>query len=283
MRRNLMASSLFAAFLGLSPAMAAAEIALRFGIYTSDKASEMVRQFRPLLNTLEQDLGARLGETVTISMQVAASYETGIADIVDGRVDFSRFGPASYVLATRANPGLHLLAAENNKGGKRFNGLIIVRADSPVRNVSELRGKRFAFGDPNSTIGRYLSQQQLLAAGINANELAGHDYLHRHDAVAKAVAAGDFDAGAVKSRTLAKALARGAPLRALVAFENMTKPWIARADLDPALLAALREVLLALRDPVALEALGKDGFFPAEDREYQFIRDAMLASEAFGG
>lgn len=282
MHRNQSASRVLAGLLILLPSFAVAEIQLRFGIYTSDKATEMVRQFRPVMNALERSLAERLSEPVTISMQVAASYEAGLEDIVEGRVDFSRFGPASYVLATRANPGIHLLAAENNKGRKRFKGLIIVHADSPIQTLQDLRGKRFAFGDPRSTIGRYLSQQQLLEAGISAPDFASYAYLGRHDAVAKAVAAGDYDAGAVKARTLKKALSSGTPLRILSEFDNITKPWIARANLDQRVVSALRESLLQMQDATALKALGKDGFFPAGDAEYQFIRAAMVASEAFG-
>lgn len=260
---------------------ASAETVLRFGVYTSDKASDMVRQFRPLMNAIEQGLQERTGTPVRVSMQVASNYEKGIEDLVEGRVDFSRFGPASYVMAKRANPEVRLLAMESKNGGKRFKGLIVVHADSAYQSVGELRGARFAFGDPRSTIGRYLVQKYLVEHGVYSGDLASYHFLGRHDAVARAVAAGNFDAGAVKSRTLQKAVKAGVPLRELASFENVTKPWITRAGMEDELYGALRDTLLGIKDSEGLKGLGKEGFLPGDDSEYDFIRQAMTASAAF--
>jgi hypothetical protein len=50
--------------------------------------------------------------------------------------------------------------------------VIAVQKDSPLKTLAELKGKKFAFGDQNSTIGRYLAQfyedgpeKQLLLSG----------------------------------------------------------------------------------------------------------------------
>ncbi len=281
MRLATISLSFFLLSLCNGNANAQTEIQLRFGVYTSDKASDMVRQFRPLMNVLEERLQTQMERPVRISMQVASSYEQGIADIVTGSVDFSRFGPASYVIATGENPQLRLLAMESNKGSKRFRGMIIVHADSALQSVPELAGARFAFGDRRSTIGRYLSQQHLLENGLRATDLGEYVYLERHDAVANAVASRQFDAGAVKSGTMKKYLAKGAPLRVLAHFDNVTKPWIARAGLDPEVFDALRTAMLTFDDQTALASLGKEGFLAGSDSEYDFVRKAMTATRSF--
>ena len=84
---------------------------------------------------------------------------------------------------------------EDKKGERRFSGVIVVGADSSIKRLADLAGKRFAFGDENSTIGRYLAQAELVKAGIRARDLAHYEYLGRHDLVAKAVSLGDFRAG----------------------------------------------------------------------------------------
>ena len=91
---------------------AKADITLNFGLYASDKPTEVVRQFRPVLSFLERDIGARLGEKTSIQIQVSRGYEEGIENLVAGRVDFARFGPASYVLAKQANPALSVHASD---------------------------------------------------------------------------------------------------------------------------------------------------------------------------
>ena len=258
-------------------------VQLVFGIYTTDKPSEVVKETRPALDALEQAATDALGKPVKVKMNVATSYEVGLQNLLDRKVDFAKFGPATYVLARRAQPGLHLLAMESSKGEKTFNGVIAVHADSDIKAIRQLAGKRFAFGNAQSTIGRYLSQLHLHENGIDATNLASFVYLDRHDLVGSEVGAGNYDAGALKESTFKKQVAAGVPLRALDTFPNVTKPWVAHEGLDPELVAALRTALLGLDDPKALAALGKDGFLPSEDADYERIRESMDDNPLFHG
>jgi len=218
-------------FLIFSPLAALAEIQLTFGAYTADKATEVVRQFRPFLTYLETELSRALDQPVKIKMQISNNYDTAIDNLVTGAVDIARFGPASYVTAKSRNPGIEIIAMETKNGQKAFQGVIAVARDSDITQISELRGRSFAFGDPLSTIGRYLAQKVLLDAGIRSADLSGQDYLGRHDRVGTAVGNGDFDAGALKSSTFNKLRDKGVPIRKLVSFDNVTKPWLAASTL----------------------------------------------------
>ena len=51
---------------------AKADITLDFGLYASDKPTEVIRQFRPVISFLERDIGARLGEKTSIRIQVSS-------------------------------------------------------------------------------------------------------------------------------------------------------------------------------------------------------------------
>jgi phosphonate transport system substrate-binding protein len=205
----------------------------------------------------------------------------GLTDLVEGTVDFARFGPASYVLAKRQEPDLSILAIESQKGVKVFYGIICVREDSDIQAVAQLRGRSFAFGDESSTIGRYLSQLYLLNHGIRVNQLASYAYLGRHDLVGTAVGLGRYDAGALKDNTYFDLIEAGIPLREIARFPNVTKPWIARAGMAERIKEALATVLLTLDDPVALGALSKDGFLEGDDSDYDTIREAMDRNNEF--
>ncbi len=284
MRNIATVSSLIAPlFLALATGTfpARADVDLRFGVYVSDKPTEMVRKFRPVLDALEAAMSGELGEPVHIRMRVARDYETGIEDLVTGAVDFARFGPASYILAKERNPALRILAVESEKGTKVFYGIICVSEDSPIRALEDLRGRSFAFGSQRSTIGRYLSQDLLNRHGITARDLATYDYLGRHDKVGTAVARKQFDAGALKEGTFKKLVAKGVSIRAIASFPNVTKPWIARGSLAPKVFAALRATLLRMRDPAALKALNRDGFLEGSDDDYAVIRKAMASNARF--
>ncbi len=254
---------------------------LVFGVYTSDAATEMVKQFSPALDVLEVALGEQLGERVKISLKVASTYEGGVEDLTSGRVDFARMGPASYVMAKELNPGVRILAMESKKGSKTFNGVICVREGSDIESVAQLKGKRFAFGDARSTIGRFLAQELLVENGIRSENLEGFDYLGRHDKVGMAVGSGMYAAGALKEGTFKKLVAAGEPIQVIASFPNVTKPWIARAGMAPELFDGLQKVLLATDDEKALGALKKDGFLPGDDADYDSIRSAIEASHSF--
>ena len=173
------------------------------------------------------------------------------------------------------------MAIESKKGQKHFQGIICVQKDSAIASISDLRGKSFAFGDERSTIGRYLAQQYLMQDEIYAADLNRYHYLGRHDLVGLAVAAGQYDAGALKENTFNRLLEQGQPLRVLATFDNVTKPWVASHLLNSKLKEYLKQVLLTLDDKDALNALKKDGFLLGEDDDYQMIRLAIENNHKF--
>ena len=85
-------------------------------------------------------------------MIIFKSYGEANDALISGDVDFVRFGPASYVIAKDRDPGISLLAMEHKDGEKRFGGVIVVRTNSTIRELSDLKGSRFAFGDEELTM-----------------------------------------------------------------------------------------------------------------------------------
>lgn len=265
----------------LASSVALAEVSLNFGVYASDKPTTMVKKFKPILNDLEEIMSRELDEPVSIRMQISSSYENGIQAIASGKVDFARLGPASYVEVVKLDPAVRLLAMESKEGSKRFNGVICASGLNQIQSVNDLKGKRFAFGDEKSTIGRYLSQQYLLQHGIKAADLGSYEYLGRHDRVGYAVAAGEFDAGALKESTFKKLLKKGVVLRPIATFQNVTKPWVARSGLRERVFSVLRLALLEYNNPGGLKALGKDGFVAGSHEDYIPIITAVRNNPEF--
>ncbi len=279
-RAGLLLAGIFAST--FSPLVfAESTLRLNFGVYSSNKPSAMVKVYRPILKELETNMSRRLERDVDIRMQIAKDYDQGISHLINGRVDFSAFGPASYIEAKRMNKDISILAIENVNNSKVFYGIIAVGLDSPITSIKELKGKSFAFGDEGSTIGRFLSQLELEQAGIRASDLNRFEYLGRHDKVGTAVGAGSFDAGALNEKTFKKLTEAGEPIRELVRFPNVTKPWIARSGLDQEILEALRASLLEVNDKKILAALKIEGFLEGNDTDYKVIRKAMENNHAF--
>lgn len=277
--RSLSALALALGVLAAPPAQA--EVKLVFGAYTSEKPLSMVRQLRPTLNAVAANMSAILGEPVKIKMEVAKSYVEGISLLTSGRADFMRLGPASYATASEFHKQLQLLAVENKRGKKQHSGVICVREDSDITDISQLRGRSVAFGNSRSTLGRYFAQSLLMDNGIYARDLSRYEYLGRHDRVAKAVGAGEYDAGALSKSTFKKLVKKGVPIRAIATTKTITRAWVASEKVDERIYEALRTALLNLNDPKALKSLRIDGFFEADNSDFKRVREAIKENPRF--
>lgn len=255
---------------------------IKFGIYTSDKPSDMYKKFKSVINYLEKDLKTK-GIEAKISLKIYPTYDAAIEGLAKGEYDFARFGPASYILAKKMNENIKLLVMEINKGKKVFNGVFITHNNSGIKKLTDLEGKTFAFGSDKSTIGRYLSQSDLLKHGIGSSELKSFKYLGRHDKVALAVLNKDFDAGVVKEKTYKKYKNKyeNKSLLIIKTFENVTKPWVVKENMPENIYLALKSSMLELEDKKVLKVFKGDGFVETSDKEYNFVREGMNLSKRF--
>jgi len=258
-----------------------ADVNLTFGVYTTDKPSEMVKAYRPILNRLETELAHSLGESVSIALKVSSSYEKGVRAIVEGNVDLYTLGAASYISAREQNPSLRLLALESTDGLKTFNGIISVATDSSINSIPDLSGKSFAFGNKNSTIGRFLSQALLSENGISADDLFAFDYLGRHDRVGYAVANKEFDAGALKEGSFNKLVSKGVKIRAIATFQNVNRAWVASSNMDKAMFELVQTTMLSLDDQSVFKPFDRRMFVSGADEDYDIIRKAIAENYRF--
>lgn len=258
-----------------------AQINLTFGVYTSENPLTMVKAYRPVLSALESSLSEKLLDTVSIKLQVASSYEKGINALASGSVDFAMLGPASFIESLIRQPALKILALDSKDGSKTFNGVICVREDSKIEKISDLAGKRFAFGNEQSTIGRYLSQALLTRNGITAAKLKSFDYLGRHDRVAHSVDRGNHDAGALKEGTYKKLKKKGLKLRTLATIPLINRPWVASTNLNQNMYSALKETMLGLDAPEAFKAMGRKQFVEGNATDFENIRAAIHNNQKF--
>lgn len=117
-------------------------------------------------------------------------------------------------------------------------------------------------------------------AGIHLQDLRVYKNLKHHDSVAKAVLAGEFDAGAVKDIIAYKYLNKG--LRNLHASGPiLCVPVVVRPDCDPALIADVKKTLLKIdpHDAATQKMLStwnaefRHGFAETSDADYAGMRN----------
>ena len=133
---------------------------------------------------------------VYTASSVATSYAAAIEAICSGQVDIAWLAPLSYVLASD-KCGAEVIFTALRFGSTTYNGQIIVRSDSGIEKVSDLKGKKFAYTDPASTSGYLYPAGLLLKEGVNpATDLAEAVFAGSHNAAAIAVYQGSVDAAA---------------------------------------------------------------------------------------
>ncbi|RJQ15339.1 MAG: phosphate/phosphite/phosphonate ABC transporter substrate-binding protein [Nitrospiraceae bacterium] len=179
--------------------------------------------------------------------------------------------------------GMELLAAPVAYGEAVYYSYIIVKKDSRINSFEELRGKRFAFTDPQSNSGKLFPTYMLSKMNETPDTFfRTYVFTQSHDKSIKAVAQGIVDGAAVdsliweyadrtnpvftsKTRTIMKSPPHGIP------------PVVVGPGLDPETKEALRTVFLnAHTDKEGREILRHmmiDRFIPIDDSAYDSIRE----------
>jgi phosphonate transport system substrate-binding protein len=186
-------------------------------------------------------------------------------------------GPVTYLRMTEQYGPKPLLAKLEVNGTPFFHGMIITRVDSGIHALSELAGKSFAFGDPNSTMAHIVPRAMLHNAGISVESLGKHDFLTSHHNVALGVLGGYFDAGAVKEEVYyefenkgLKMIAQRPPIP-----EHL---FVARSSLPRELVEEIRLLMVTIdQSPdkdIILRSIKADitNLLPVNDRDYDTLR-----------
>lgn len=116
---------------------------------------EIIKRFTPLADYLGQQLGQK------VHVRVGPSYAAHIDAIGSDSVDIAFMGPVAYVELSARYSTKPLLARLAINGEPVFRGIIIVRKESTLKSLEELKGKRFAFGEKDSTMGTIIPRYML--------------------------------------------------------------------------------------------------------------------------
>jgi len=238
-----------------------------FGSVAMDIPAVMHERLTPLTNYLSKVLDR------SVSLKLSPNMGAAIKAAADGSVDLAYLTPVAYLKAHEQG-GAQLIAKTVTKGKASFKLMIVVRKDSPIKTVADLKGKSFAFGDKRAL----LQRAAVVGAGIKLEELGDYKFIGHYDNIVRAVMSGDFDAGILKDTMAYKWESKGA--RILYATPSLPPYNItASKKVSPALLAKLKKAFLDLNGDnpehlKVIKAVDKkyNGFAVTSDAEYDVIR-----------
>jgi basic membrane protein A len=132
---------------------------------------------------------------IVTQSSVATSYAAAIEALCAGKADIVWLATLSYVLAhDKCDAVLALISVR--RGSSTYKGQILVRADSGINSIADLKGKKFAFTDPASTSGYLYPLGLLKKNGVDPKDLAEAVFTGSHNAAALALYKGSVDAAA---------------------------------------------------------------------------------------
>jgi phosphonate transport system substrate-binding protein len=257
---------------------------LRFATYLAPNMA-------PVYRFLADRIGERLDRPV--ELVVGRSFDQFEA----GEADLGVICGLPYVwLADRHPAPVEPLAAPV-LDGDRYGGRpvyfsdVIVRRDSPITCLEELRGRSWAYNEPASHSGHTVTLYTLVRMDARPGFLGPVVEAGYHQRAIRLVAAGAVDAAAIDSQVLAIELRDhpelGAGLRVVGSFGPSTiQPVVAASRLPHRLKDQVRDLLVGLGDdPTARPLLDYgliDRFTPIDDAAYDDIRGMQATVEAAG-
>ena len=131
----------------------------------------------------------------------AADYNGVIQGLIGGTLDMAWLGASAYAAVYVEDPNAvePVLVKTNLDGSFTYHSIGFARKDSGVTSLDDLKGKVFAFGDPNSTSGYLIPSVEIpeaIGATMESGDYFGEvKFLGGHEQTIVAVFNGDVDAG----------------------------------------------------------------------------------------
>jgi phosphonate transport system substrate-binding protein len=251
---------------------------LRVAVAGVISPKETFKTYQDLL----QYLGARLDRPVEL---VQRKTYAEVNDLIRaGGIDLAFVCSQAYVQGQQ-DFGMELLAAPMVRGEALYRSYVIVPADSSAARLEDLRGKMYAFSDPDSNSGRLVPTYLLAQMGETPESFFRKVvYTYSHDNSIKAVGDKLVDGASVDSLVYDYTVAREPELAARTRVILRSEPFgappvVVNPGLAPELKSRLREIILGMHeDPqgrAILDGLMIDRFVVPDQSSYEPIREML--------
>lgn len=257
---------------------------LRFSFVPQGEFQDNGAAMQPLFSDLEKVLG------IPVEIITPTSYGAVTEGLLAGAVDLAKLGPATYVSVRKSDARIIPFATMMRKADAFSDGnaaayysLLIVRQHGPITAISDLKGKRIALADPDSTSGAlipiHVFSRQL---GTSLNSFFSRiGYSGNHEQSVSAVLNREVDAAFVASSNLGSLIVAGKVKRsdirvlwksAPIPFD----PFVYRAQLCEDIKKKIRSVFFNKKSTnlqVTLNKIHAQEFVPTYDKNYNIIRE----------
>lgn len=247
-----------------------------FGVVGFYNPRLLYLKYQPLVDYLEDTTGRDW------ELKIYTTYDDTVDDLCAEHLSAAYLGPLTYVRA-HAQCGAVPIVRLNTGNSPTIRSYVMVRNDSPIKTLEELRGKRFGFGSPLSTTSHLAPRAMLEDLGLHPRRDYECLYFEHHEKAARSVLLGHVDACGVRDTVGERFASRG--LRILARSEPIENfPIVVPVALVDTIGAELLEALVKKpqEDPDLARRMEKwdeeiaDGFRAVREEDYSAIRTLAL-------
>jgi phosphonate transport system substrate-binding protein len=224
-------------------------------------------------------IGERLGREVEFVQR--KTYGEVNELLGDGQIDLAFICSGPYALR-QGRYGFVRLATPQVQGSPFYHSYLIVNKNAPSKKLDDLRGRVFAFTDPDSNTGKLVPAYWLAEMGERPETFFGKTiYTHGHDNSILAVARNLVDGAAVDGLIWQYYDQKGTTFTSDTLVLKKSEPYgippvVASRSLAPDIREKIREVLLSMHlDPSGhriLEGIMINRFIAGKEEWYDPIR-----------
>lgn len=247
---------------------------ITFAVIPTAGMASMEDMFSGLTQHLSKELG------IKVTLRSAGDYAGVIQAMQHKHVELAYFGPKSYVEANRRAGAEALVIEIDNSGQPGYHGYIITKKGSGLKTLADIKGKRWAFTDSNSTSGTLVPSVMFHQKGIDPQKYFSRVlYSGSHEASILSVKAGKVDAASTNDLDFNRGVGRNWKANEfnIIWTSKMIPgaPVAIRKDLPKSLKVAVTKALVNFKDAKALAKMKSKGFVPVKDNVYNSIRDLI--------
>lgn len=256
---------------GAAPVADARLKVYRFAVHPLHNPQRLDQLFTPMLNYINQRVPG-----IHLELEASNNYAHFESKLKARGPEFALPNPYHAVVARPW--GYHVMAKMGNDAD--FRGIFLVRKDSGIRHPADLRGKVVAYPAPTALAAAMMPQLYLTQHGLNVNQDITNSYVGTHESSIMNVYLGQSAASAtwpppwrVFQRTHPK---EAAQLTVVWQTDTLIQnAVIARDDVPPAVVSAVREALVHMHENAEgraiLAGIETPSMDAASDADYRVV------------
>jgi phosphonate transport system substrate-binding protein len=267
-------------YLGFFAPLILAKETLYIGVFPRFNVEQIRTRFTPIAKYLEEHLQQ------PVELLTSKDFESFNWIVKSKKLDIVHFNQYHYLKAHKQQ-GYEVILSNEEFGKATISGVLVVRKDSNITSISQLKDKRIVFGGgPSAMISSIVPRQLLHKQGLNHDDYQAI-YAQNPPNALIACYTGDADAAGLGDSILKmdmleqfvdlkqlKILAQSPPLQHL--------PWAVKGNMNAQLKTKIQSILATMGSTEKGKKILKNayisGLMPSSDADYEIHRE-IIANE----